>query len=108
MTGGLIGITQNEDATQKWLILYLFKNSIHAVLSSYLGIQADSTRDINYHNEWTLTIISKDEKDIQNIIKYLEVCNAYNNNDNCVLRNINTGELSNESSWQFLVNIVEN
>jgi hypothetical protein len=51
VTGVLIGITKNEEAMLRWLLLYLFKNSLHEALSSYLRIQADSTSDINYHNE---------------------------------------------------------
>ena len=108
VTGGLIGITKNEDAMQRWVLLYPFKNSIHEALSSYLGIQADSTSDIKYHNEWTQPRINKDEKDIQNIIKYFNACNPCNDNENCVLRNIYTGQLADESSSQCLLNIVEN
>lgn len=108
VTGGLIGITKNEEAMQRWLLLYPFKNSIHEAFSSYLEIQADSTSDINYHNEWTQSRINKDEKDIQNIIKYIIACNPYNDNANCALRNIYTGELAEESSVQCLLNIQEN
>ncbi|CAH0552552.1 unnamed protein product [Brassicogethes aeneus] len=94
VTGGLIGITKNEEAMQRWLLLYPFKNSIHEAFSSYLGIQADSTSDINYHNEWTQSRINKDEKDIQNIKKYFNACNPYNDDDNCALRNIYTDALN--------------
>lgn len=107
VTGGLIGITKNEDAMQRWLLLYPFKNSIHESLSTYLGIQADTTSDINYHNEWTHSRIDKDEKDIQNIIKYFNACNPHSD-ENTVLRNMYTGELADESSSECLLNIVEN
>ncbi|GBP23590.1 hypothetical protein EVAR_80206_1 [Eumeta japonica] len=91
---------------QRWLLLYPFKNAIHEALSSYLGIQEDSTSDINYHNEWTKSRI---DKDIQNIIKYFNACNPYNDdNENFALRNIYSGELADESSSQCLLNIVEN
>ncbi|GFR19225.1 uncharacterized protein TNCT_679571 [Trichonephila clavata] len=93
---------------QRWLLLYPFKNSIHEAFSSYLEIQADTTSDINYHNEWTQSRINKDEKDIQNIIKYIIACNPYNDNVNCALQNIYTGELAEESSVQCLLNIQEN
>lgn len=104
----LICISKNEEAMQRWLLLYPFKNAIHEALSSYLGIQEDSTSDINYHNEWTQSRIDKDEKDIQNIIKYFNACNPYNDNENCALRNIYSGEVADESSSQCLLNIVEN
>jgi hypothetical protein len=98
LTGGLIGITKNEEAMLRWLLLYPFKNSLHEALSSYLGIQADSTSDINYHNAWTQSRINRDGKDIQNIIKYFNACNPYNVNESCTLRNIYTGELADEST----------
>lgn len=37
VTGGLIGITQNKEAMQRWLILYPYENAIHSTLLSYLN-----------------------------------------------------------------------
>nr|CAH7754154.1 unnamed protein product [Callosobruchus chinensis] len=43
VTGGLIGIRKNEEAMQiLWLLLYSFKNSVHSMGTSYLGIQSDN------------------------------------------------------------------
>lgn len=90
------------------MLLYPFKNSVYEALSSYLELQSDSTSDINYHNEWTQSRINKDEQDIQNIIKYFNACIPYKPNEECVLRNIYTGELADNSSSQCLLNIVKN
>ena len=97
VTGGLIGITKNEDAMQRWLLLYPFKNSIHEAFSLYIGIQADSTSDINYHNEWTQSRINKDGKDNQTITYFL-ACHSFDDSKNCTVRNIYTAELADESA----------
>ena len=103
VTGGLIGITKNEEAMQRWLLLYPFKNSVHSTLSSYLGIQSDNTGDINSHNEWTQLRINKDKKDIGNIIKCFNACNPFKSSVDFVLRNIYTGALAEESTSRCLL-----
>lgn len=108
VTGGLIGITKNEEAMQRWLLLYPFKNSVHSTFSSYLGIQSDTTGDINTHNEWTQSRINTDEKDVENIIKCFKSCNLVNSSGYFVLRNIFTGELAEESTSRCLLNVKGN
>ncbi|KAL3284337.1 hypothetical protein HHI36_018501 [Cryptolaemus montrouzieri] len=64
VTGGLIGITKNEGAMQRWLLLYPFKSSIHSMLTSYLGIQSDSPGDSNSHSEWTQSRINTENREL--------------------------------------------
>lgn len=108
VTGGLIGITKNEEAMQRWLLLYPFKNSVHSMLTSYLGIQSDTTGDINSHNEWTQSRINTDENDVESIIKCFKGCSPFTTNGECVLRNIVTGELAEESTSRCLLHVKEN
>ena len=109
VTGGLIGFTQNKEATQRWLLLYPFKNAIHSALLSYLGIQSDATSDIDSssHSEWSPSRIAKDNKDIENLILCMNDCNPFKVNNDCGLRNIFTGALAENSTTQCLLNIYE-
>lgn len=108
VTGGLIGITKNEDAMQRWMLLYPFKNSIHEALCANLDLQQDATSDMNLHNEWTQSRINKDQQDIENIIHCFNACNPYKDDEEVVLRNIFTGELAHETSTDHLLNVVKN
>lgn len=49
----LLGITKNEDAIQRWLFLYSFKNTIHIAILTYIQI-GDVTGDIDssFYSEW--------------------------------------------------------
>lgn len=110
VTGGLIGITQNKEAMQQWILLYPFKNSIHSTLLSYLGMQTDATGDIDsrVHTEWSESRIARDEKDIQNLISILNDFNPFKSNgENNVLYNIHTGALADKDTSECLLNIKE-
>ncbi|KAK9880751.1 hypothetical protein WA026_013074, partial [Henosepilachna vigintioctopunctata] len=64
--------------------------------------------DINSHNEWTQSRINTDENDVQHIIKCFKSCSPFALNGECVLRNIVTGELAEESTSRCLLNVKEN
>lgn len=70
VSGGLVGITKNEDAMQKWISLYPVKKSVHESLLSFCELHDDPTNDID---------LSK-----HHIIELLKIKNVFKSDKSCI------------------------
>lgn len=108
ISGGWIGITQNEMALQKWILLYPIKNSIHESLLSFCNMQGESINDLESfnHNEWSKSQIIRDDQDAVKIINLLKSKNIfYDNEDSSHLRNIHNGTLASDQTRSYLLSL---
>lgn len=108
--GGLIGMTSNQNAMQKWCLLYHFKTGICQVLQEFCDTNQDPTNDIDEHShkEWRSKRIERDENDVQLIINFINDHDNPFENSKMELRNIVSGSIATGEASKFLVNIKEN
>lgn len=112
ISGGLIGITQNEHAMQRWILLYPLKNSIHLSFLSFCDLHDDDpANDIRAfsHHEWSPSQIKRDDTDVDIIVNNLKSKNIFDNMTGCTsLFNISNGQFASEETSKYLLSLKEN
>lgn len=111
IAGGLIGITNIENAMQAWLLLYHFKSAIHMKFTSYLKMDPDTTNDIDTkcHAEWSQPRIDRDESDIAKLLNLLSTSNPFESHpERNELCNISTGAIADKKISDCLLNLQKN
>lgn len=110
VVGGVIGITANCNAFQKWLILYPNKASISDMLFAFCGTIMDPTGDGEEytHFEWGSNRLNRDEKDVQKLISFMrDHDDPFQNVVGQGLRNIVSGLVADDKVSDFLLTVEE-